>query len=121
MLTDSAVLKAFPNPYTVTVLPVVFRCAVRFAPRCRRFQACMMPLLRRASHVFGNRCKGAAVVVRLLSGHSEAAGWLRHCFVISVFSSQGKQFMAPGIVCNAVADTPLPFFRRSSVLIPVRL
>ena len=64
MLTDSAVLKAFPNPYTVTVLPVVSRCAVRFALRCRRFQACMMPLLRRASQVFGNRCKGAAVVVR---------------------------------------------------------
>lgn len=63
MLTDSAVLKTFPNPYTVTVLPVVFRCAVRFAPRFRRFQACMMPLLRRASQVFGNRCKGAAVVV----------------------------------------------------------
>ena len=64
MLTNCAVLKAFPNPYTVTVLPVVSRCAVRFAPRCRRFQVCMMPLLRRASHVFGNRCKGAAVVVR---------------------------------------------------------
>lgn len=63
MLTDSAVLKAFPNPYTVTVLPVVSRCNVRFAPRCRRFQACIMPLLRRASHVFGNRCEGAAVVV----------------------------------------------------------
>lgn len=55
MLTDSAVLKAFPNPYTVTVLPVVFRCDVRFTPRFRRFQACMMPLLRRASQVFGNR------------------------------------------------------------------
>lgn len=67
MLTDSAVLKAFPNPYTVTVLPVVFRCAVRFAPRCRRFQACMMPRLRRASQVFGNRCKGAAVVVRAVA------------------------------------------------------
>ena len=63
MLTDSAVLKAWPAPYTVTVLPVVSRCAVRFALRCRRFQACMMPLLRRASQVFGNRCKGAAVVV----------------------------------------------------------
>lgn len=63
MLTDSAVLKAFPSPYTVTVLPVVFRCAVRFAPRCRRFQACIMPLPHRASQVFGNRCKGAAVVV----------------------------------------------------------
>ena len=63
MLTDSAVLKAWPAPYTVTVLPVVFRCAVRFAPRLRRFQACMMPLLHRASRVFGNRCKGAAVVV----------------------------------------------------------
>lgn len=63
MLTDSAVLKAFPNPYTVTVLPVVSRCNVRFAPRCRRFQACIMPLPRRASQVFGNRCKGAAVVV----------------------------------------------------------
>ena len=64
MLTDSAVLKAFPNPYTVTVLPVVFRCAVRFEPRFRRFQVCMMPLLRRASQVFGNRCEGAAVIVR---------------------------------------------------------
>lgn len=64
MLTDSAVLKAFPNPYTVTVLPVVFRCAVRFALRCRRFQACMMMLPHRTSQVFGNRCKGAAVVVR---------------------------------------------------------
>lgn len=64
MLTDCAVLKTFPNPYTVTVLPVVFRCAVRFAPRCRRFQACMMLLPRRASQIFGNRCKGAAVVVR---------------------------------------------------------
>ena len=64
MLTDSAVLKAFPNPYAVTVLPVVFRCAVRFALRFRRFQACMMPLLHRASQVFGNRCKGAAGVVR---------------------------------------------------------
>ena len=64
MLTDSAVLKTFLNPYAVTVLPVVFRCAVRFAPRCRRFQACMMPLPHRASQVFGNRCKGAAVVVR---------------------------------------------------------
>ena len=55
MLTDSAVLKAFPNPYAVTVLPVVFRCDVRFTPRCRRFQACIMPLLRRASQVSGNR------------------------------------------------------------------
>ena len=64
MLTDSAVLKTFPNPYVVTVLPVVSRCAVRFAPRCRRFQACMMLLPRRASQIFGNRCKGAAVVVR---------------------------------------------------------
>ena len=64
MLTDCAVLKAWPAPYTVTVLPVVSRCDVRFTPRFRRFQACMMPLLRRASHVFGNRCKGAAVVVR---------------------------------------------------------
>lgn len=63
MLTDSAVLKAFPNPYAVTVLPVVSRCNVRFAPRCRRFQACIMPLPHRASQVFGNRCKGAAVVV----------------------------------------------------------
>lgn len=63
MLTDCAVLKTFPNPYAVTVLPVVSRCDVRFTPRFRRFQACMMPLLRRASHVFGNRCKGAAVVV----------------------------------------------------------
>ena len=63
MLTDSAVLKAFPNPYTVTVLPVVFRCAVRFAPRCRRFQVCMMPLPHRASQVFGNRCEGATVIV----------------------------------------------------------
>ena len=67
MLTDSAVLKAFPNPYTVTVLPVVFRCAVRFALRFRRFQACMMPLLHRASQVFGNRCKGAAVVIRAVA------------------------------------------------------
>lgn len=63
MLTDSAVLKAFPNPYTVTVLPVVFRCAVRFALRFRRFQACIMPLPHRTSQVFGNRCKGATVVV----------------------------------------------------------
>ena len=63
MLTDSAVLKTFLNPYAVTVLPVVSRCNVRFAPRCRRFQACIMPLPRRASQVFGNRCKGAAVVV----------------------------------------------------------
>ena len=63
MLTNCAVLKAFPNPYAVTVLPVVFRCAVRFAPRFRRFQVCMMPRLRRASHVFGNRCKGADIVV----------------------------------------------------------
>ena len=63
MLTDSAVLKTFPNPYTVTVLPVVFRCTVRFAPRCRRFQACMMPLPHRASQIIGNRCKGATVVV----------------------------------------------------------
>ena len=63
MLTDSAVLKAFPNPYTVTVLPVVFRCAVRFALRFRRFQACIMPLLHRASQIIGNRCKGATVVV----------------------------------------------------------
>lgn len=63
MLTDCAVLKTFPNPYTVTVLPVVFRCSVRFALRCRRFQACMMLLPRRASQIFGNRCKGAAVVV----------------------------------------------------------
>lgn len=67
MLTDSAVLKAFPNPYTVTVLPVVSRCIVRFAPRCRWFQVCMMMLLRRASQVFGNRCKGAAVVVRAVA------------------------------------------------------
>ena len=63
MLTDCAVLKAWPAPYTVTVLPVVFRCTVRFVPRCRRFQACMMLLPRRASQVSGNRCKGAAVVV----------------------------------------------------------
>lgn len=63
MLTDSAVLKTFPNPYAVTVLPVVFRCAVRFALRLRWFQACMMLLPHRASHVFGNRCEGAAVVV----------------------------------------------------------
>ena len=63
MLTDCAVLKAWPAPYTVTVLPVVSRCAVRFALRCRRFQACMMPLLRRASQIIGNRCKGATVVV----------------------------------------------------------
>ena len=56
MLTDCAVLKAWPAPYTVTVLPVVSRCAVRF-------QACMMPLLRRASQIIGNRCKGATVVV----------------------------------------------------------
>lgn len=63
MLTNCAVLKAFPNPYTVTVLPVVFRCTVRFAPRFRRFQACMMPLPHRASQVSGNRCEGAAVVV----------------------------------------------------------
>ena len=67
MLTDCAVLKAWPAPYTVTVLPVVFRCAVRFALRFRRFQACMMPLLHRASQVFGNRCKGAAVVVRAVA------------------------------------------------------
>ena len=67
MLTDCAVLKAFPNPYTVTVLPVVFRCTVRFAPRLRRFQACMMPLPRRTSHVFGNRCEGAAVVVAVVA------------------------------------------------------
>ena len=67
MLTDCAVLKAWPAPYTVTVLPVVSRCAVRFAPRCRRFQVCMMPLLRRASQVFGNRCKGAAVVVPVVA------------------------------------------------------
>lgn len=67
MLTDCAVLKAWPVPYTVTVLPVVFRCAVRFAPRCRRFQACIMPLPHRASQVFGNRCKGAAVVVRAVA------------------------------------------------------
>ena len=67
MLTDSAVLKAFPNPYTVTVLPVVSRCAVRFALRCRRFQACMMMLPRRASQIIGNRCKGAAVVVRAVA------------------------------------------------------
>lgn len=67
MLTDSAVLKAFPNPYTVTVLPVVSRCDVRFALRFRRFQVCMMPLLRRASQVFGNRCKGAAVVVPVVA------------------------------------------------------
>ena len=63
MLTDSAVLKAWPAPYTVTVLPVVSRCIVRFAPCCRWFQACMMLLPRRASQIFGNRCKGAAVVV----------------------------------------------------------
>ena len=67
MLTDSAVLKTFPNPYTVTVLPVVSRCNVRFAPRCRRFQACIMPLLHRASQVFGNRCKGAAVVIPVVA------------------------------------------------------
>ena len=67
MLTDCAVLKTFPNPYAVTVLPVVSRCTVRFAPRCRRFQACMMPLLRRASQVFGNRCKGAAVVIPVVA------------------------------------------------------
>ena len=67
MLTDCAVLKAWPAPYTVTVLPVVSRCIVRFAPCCRWFQACMMPRLRRASHVFGNRCKGAAVVVPVVA------------------------------------------------------
>lgn len=82
MLTDSAVLKAFPNPYTVTVLPVVFRCAVRFAPRFRRFQVCMMPRLRRASHVFGNRCKGAAVVVPVVvaafGGSRVVKAWFCH-------------------------------------------
>ncbi len=82
MLTDSAVLKAFPNPYTVTVLPVVFRCAVRFALRFRRFQACMMPLLHRASQVFGNRCKGAAVVVRAVApaigGSRVVKAWFCH-------------------------------------------
>ena len=67
MLTDCAVLRAWPAPYTVTVLPVVSRCAVRFALRCRRFQACMMMLPRRASQVFGNRCKGADIVVRAVA------------------------------------------------------
>ena len=82
MLTDSAVLKAFPNPYTVTVLPVVSRCAVRFALRCRRFQTCMMMLPRRASQIIGNRCKGATVVVAVVApaigGSRVVKAWFCH-------------------------------------------